>query len=159
MSEINTVIITACACAIICSLLTQFVSDGGTKRILSLVMGAFIVCSMIVPIKNAVQSISFDLSDHPSAESIGATADEVCRREIIKSAARNLEKTLKELLLQNGITIKNCEIVLAETAENSIIISGISIYIDRTDQEQLDRINQITRENFGITPDITAEQP
>ena len=57
MSGLSTVVITACAACVICSLLSVFVTDGGLKRILSLVMGAFLVCSMLFPVSKALTEI------------------------------------------------------------------------------------------------------
>ena len=58
MNGLYTVAATVCACCIIVTLLSHFVSDGGTKKLVSLVMGAFILCAMAVPAANAVGSIA-----------------------------------------------------------------------------------------------------
>ena len=72
MSGFYTVAVTVCAAAIACAILSTFVSDGGLKRILSLVMGAFMVCSLIVPAKNAVQKLGLNLSSYPSSQQLTA---------------------------------------------------------------------------------------
>ena len=43
-----------CASALICSLVQTFVTDGSTKKIISLVLGAFIICCMITSIKKLI---------------------------------------------------------------------------------------------------------
>ena len=57
MSGLFTVVVVMCASALICSLVQTFVTDGSTKKIISLVLGAFIICCMVVPVKNAVSSL------------------------------------------------------------------------------------------------------
>ena len=90
MSGFYTVAVTVCAAAIACAILSTFVSDGGLKRILSLVMGAFMVCSLIVPAKNAVQKLGLNLSSYPSSQQLTATADknQPLRDYSVKSAAK-----------------------------------------------------------------------
>lgn len=51
MSGLFTVVVVMCASALICSLVQTFVTDGSTKKIISLVLGAFIICCMVVPVK------------------------------------------------------------------------------------------------------------
>ena len=58
MSGLFTVVVVMCASALICSLVQTFVTDGSTKKIISLVLGAFIICCMVVPVKNAVSSFN-----------------------------------------------------------------------------------------------------
>ena len=58
MSGLFTVVVVMCASALICSLVQTFVTDGSTKKIISLVLGAFIICCMVVPVKNAVSSFT-----------------------------------------------------------------------------------------------------
>ena len=50
MSGLFTVVVVMCASALICSLVQTFVTDGSTKKIISLVLGAFIICCMVVPV-------------------------------------------------------------------------------------------------------------
>ena len=63
MNEILAVTSAICASALICTLVSNFVTDGSTKKIISLVLGAFIICSMIVPIKNAVSGFSEEIAE------------------------------------------------------------------------------------------------
>ena len=63
MSGLFTVVVVMCASALICSLVQTFVTDGSTKKIISLVLGAFIICCMVVPVKNAVSSFNTDIEE------------------------------------------------------------------------------------------------
>lgn len=157
MSGFYTVAVTVCAAAIACAILSTFVSDGGLKRILSLVMGAFMVCSLIVPAKNAVQKLGLNLSSYPSSQQLTATADEAVNSQVVAQAKENLEKTLSDLLLQNGIKINRCEIILSNQQQNRIIISSVSIYIDKNSPDNTGRISELCSQNFGIEPNIITE--
>ena len=143
MSGLFTVVVVMCASALICSLVQTCVTDGSTKKIISLVLGAFIICCMVVPVKNAVSSISTD--------------DEAYSNVVIKQTEINLETALKNILLQNNITIKSCDIILSRVENNGIIIASISIYIDKEFVRYTNLVSSIVYDNFGITPNIMAE--
>lgn len=157
MNEILTVTSAICASALICTLVSNFVTDGSTKKIICLVLGAFIICSMIVPIKNAVNGISEEIAETDISDSAVSTDDEAYSREILKQTRNNLESALNDLLLQNGVEINSCEIILAVTDDNSIIISSVSIYISKEYTQYSDLISEVTFQNFSVQPNIITE--
>lgn len=157
MNEILAVTSAICASALICTLVSNFVTDGSTKKIISIVLGAFIICSMIVPIKNAVNGFSEEIAETDIADSAVSTDDEAYSREILKQTRKNLESALKDLLLQNGVEINSSEIILAVTDDNSIIISSVSIYISKEYTQYSDLISEVTFQNFSVQPNIITE--
>lgn len=157
MNEILAVTSAICASALICTLVSNFVTDGSTKKIVSLVLGAFIICSMIVPIKNAVNGFSEEIAETDISDSAVSTDDEAYSREILKQTRSNLESALRDLILQNGVEINSCEIILALTDDNSIIISSVRIYISKEYTQYSDLISEITFQNFSVQPSIITE--
>lgn len=157
MNEILAVTSAICASALICTLVSNFVTDGSTKKIICLVLGAFIICSMIVPIKNAVNGFSEEIAETDISDSAVSTDDEAYSREILKQTRKNLESALKDLLLQNSVEINSCEIILAVTDDNSIIISSVSIYISKEYTQYSDLISEVTFQNFSVQPNIITE--
>lgn len=157
MKGLFTVVIVVCAASLICTLVSTFITDGSTKKIINLVLGAFIVCSLISPIISAFSSVDINLSGYATTESIISSNDEAYSNEIIKQAQTNLENSANDILLQNGININSCKIILANEDENRIIISSISIYISKDNAEQSQSIKEIIKDNFGINPNIMTE--
>ena len=157
MNEILAVTSAICASALICTLVSNFVTDGSTKKIICLVLGAFIICSMIVPIKNAVNGFSNEIAETDISDLAVSTDDEAYSREILKQTRKNLESALKDLLLQNGVEINSCEIILALTDDDSIIISSVSIYISKEYTQYSDLISEVTFQNFSVQPNIITE--
>ena len=150
MSGLFTVVVVMCASALICSLVQTFVTDGSTKKIISLVLGAFIICCMVVPVKNAVSSFNTDIEEKQNSVKEISTDDEAYSNAVIK-------QTEKNLLLQNNITIKSCDIILSRVENNGIIIASISIYIDKEFVRYTNLVSSIVYDNFGITPNIMTE--
>ena len=150
-------VIVICASALICTLVSSFVNDSSIKKVLNLVLGAFIICSMIVPVKNAVSAFDINIDEYKSKEDVISTSDEAYSNQIVTKTKENLEKTLDNLLEQNGIKINSCEIILSLKDDNSIIISSISIYISKEYTQLSDRICGITMQNFSITPSVLTE--
>ena len=155
MSGMISAVITVCAGALICSLLSAFVPEGTTKKTVALVIGAFMVCCLISPITSAISSIDFDTEPVDYSEDQVSTSDEAYANVVIKQAEQNLEQSLTDLLAQNNIKISECKIVLAKSQSNSIIIGDISIYMSNEYKNRKDKIGSIVFESFGAYPRIT----
>ena len=158
MSGLFTVVVVMCASALICSLVQTFVTDGSTKKIISLVLGAFIICCMVVPVKNAVSSFNTDIEEKQNSVKEISTDDEAYSNAVIKQTEINLETALKNLLLQNNIIIKSCDIILSRVENNGIIIASISIYIDKEFVRYTNLVSSIVYDNFGIMEEKTSSK-
>ena len=100
MSGMISAVITVCAGALICSLLSAFVPEGTTKKTVALVIGAFMVCCLISPITSAISSIGFDAEPVDYSEDQVSTSDEAYENVVIKQAQQILNKALPTCLLK-----------------------------------------------------------
>lgn len=112
---------------------------------------------MIIPVRNAIQSVNINLSQYETAQNITSTDDEAYSKAVLNQTKANLQQSLSDLLEQNNIIINRCEIILSQSDKNSIIISSISIYINNDYLDCTDTISNITFNNFGVTPSIMTE--
>lgn len=157
MKEVFTVVSVICAASLLCTLVSTFITDSGTKKIVNLVLGAFMICCLIMPVKSALTGFNADVSQSKAQQGASATSDEAYSRAVIGKTKENLEKTLNDMLLQRNIKINKCEIILAQSKDKSIIISSVSIYINKEYLQQSDTISSVTVDNFGIQPNILTE--
>ncbi len=157
MKSLSAVAAVICASSLICTLVSTFVSENSTKKIINLVLGAFIVCSLIIPVKNAFGDFNLNLSRYESSNGVSASYDEAYEKQVVNQTKANLEKTLEQILEQSSIKIKSCEIFLSVKDDNSIIISSISIYISKEYTPYSDSISSITQHNFGVKPNVITE--
>lgn len=157
MKGLFSVVVVVCAASLICTLVSTFITDGSTKKIVNLVLGAFIICSLISPVMSAVSSVNLNLSDYETSDSIISSNYEAYSNEVLKQTKTNLENSARDILLQNGIEINSCEIILANEDENRIIISSISIYINKENAGRSQSIQEIIKDNFGINPSVVTE--
>lgn len=157
MNSLFSVVIVICAASLICTLVSAFITDGSTKKIVNLVLGAFIVCSLISPVMSAFSSVNVNLSEYEPSDSIISSNDEAYSNEILSQTQKNLENSARDILMQNGISINSCKIILANEDENRIIISSVSIYISKENSGYIQRIQEVIKDNFGINPNVVTE--
>jgi len=106
---------------------------------------------------SAFSSVDVNLSEYETSDSIISSNDEAYSNEVLKQTQTNLENSAKDILLQNRISINSCKIILANEDENRIIISSVSIYINKENSGHSQRIQEIIKDNFGINPNVVTE--
>lgn len=154
MSSIATVVLVICVAALACSFVSIVAPQGSTNRILNTVLGAFILCSMIVPIKNAVTDFNVNVEVAQSSDDLVATADEAYNNAVLTETKALLESRLCELLSENGINVEEVSITLAVNENNGIYIDSASIYILKKDESKESDIINLTKGKFEVTPNI-----
>lgn len=156
MSTIATVAAVVCVCSISCSLIGVISPQGNTRRILNTVIGAFILCCMIIPIKNAITNFHLDIQIPKSADTLTASADEAYNNAVIVETQALLENRLKTLMLQNNINISSANLTLEGNENGGIYIGSISIYINKAQENLVGKIKTLTEKEFQITPIVTV---
>lgn len=156
MNSLTSSAISICSVALVCSIFSTIVPNGGTKKTLSFVIGAFMVCCLILPVKNTITDFKLNSENYFEENSPSATDDEAFSKAIISTTRENLENTLINILEQNNILVDKCDIILAESKNKSIIISEINIYIKSDYVLYSDIIKNLTEKNFSKTPIITV---
>lgn len=156
MSGLTTVAATVCACTIVAALLSYFVTDGSMKRLMQLIMGAFVVCAMAVPVANAVGAAAADWQTVLPEEQ-AATADEAVSREVLLLTKQNLEQAMADILAQNGYPVKKAEVTLALTDKNRVTIAAAVLTIGAAYADAREEIAALVEQHFAVTPQTAVE--
>lgn len=154
MSAVASVTAVICAVAIACSLVTVIVPQGSTKRVMNAVIGVFILCCMIVPIKNAVSGFTIDFDIPKLNDEFSASADEAYEKALLTETKSKLESSLVSYLLSKGYKVKTAEITLNSSDKSGIYIEHICIYIDKSEVKNSSDIISLTETKFETTPEL-----
>ena len=158
MNTLSGISVTACACCIACSVLSLLFPDGVMKKTLNLVMGAFLICSMLIPIIGSVQTMSFDYESDTESVSVDEDYSRIYEEEVLTQTAKNLVIVANDLLKSEGITPENIEVGIKKSDNNSIYISTIHIYINETDADKTENIKRIIERNMSKEPVVIVNE-
>ena len=146
-----------CVVAIAGSIISTLMPDGNLKKIMTLVLGAFMVCSIIVPVKSAVTGFSVSTEKIPIESQITASEDEIYTNALISQTEKSLEQTLSGFLKSENIKFNRIRFYLKQDVNLGIIVDRVCIYIDKKDNTHVFRMKEITEEHFQTTPFVIAE--
>lgn len=154
MNTIATVIMVICVVSIAGSLVSIVVPKDNTGRVLATVLGVFIICSMIVPIKTAVQNFSVSINVPTESKDLTASADEAFNKAVVIETQNKLESQAMLYLAQEGINVLEASISLESDKKGGIYIDNIIIYIQKEDETKTQIICEKIKEKFEITPSV-----
>ena len=129
-----------------------------TKKTVSFVMGAFMICSMLIPLIGAITSFSVDYEGSDEIIDYNDNFDAQLEKEVLDKTAENLVIVTNDLLTSIGITPQDIKISIGKSDNNSIYISSIYIYITEQDSERSDYIKNHIARNMSMEPVVIVNE-
>ena len=157
MNGITGSAVALCAGCILCSVIGMLMPNGKSKKVFSLVLGLFLICSVILPIKNAVRDFNNLLQSSTENSAIMQSADDKLKDSIIRQTADNLVLALNELYNSEGLTPKNITVAVTKESDDGIKVDEICIYITKEDEVNKNKYVKLTYDNTKIKPKIIVE--
>lgn len=154
MNVISSTAITICVCCIVCSVVNLLKPNGNTQKIFNLILGAFLLCSILLTVNTSAGDIGKTISNIARFEDLNTSGEDTYNEQVVKQTADNLVLTLNVLLENQNIFVKDIEIILNTDQEQGISIKEINIFIKEAQLVQKNEIINITEENFKITPNV-----
>ncbi len=153
MSSIAALIGTVCVVSIVVSLLGIISPNGMTEKTLNLVIGVFIICAMLIPVKSFFTDFDFKLDFAKKSEAVSSQAQQAYNKAVVDECRNRLEGSLLSILKNNDFDVNKVEIKLDKKEDGGIYVSRIYIYIDKT-ETRIQKIIRRTEQEFKITPRV-----
>ncbi len=144
----------ACVCCIACSIFSMFAPFGRMKKTVNLILGLFLISSMIIPFISLFSNLTSQLTIEQSVPKFSTPDEYEYENLVLNTTADNLVKVANELLLSEGIQAENIELSIKKNEENSIYISSINIYITQKYSDRVQDIDDIIQRNMSKKPEI-----
>lgn len=118
--------------------LLQYLSpNGAMERVMKLVLGAFVLCGVLLPILTLLPQLAngFDVSvDNTQVTSIDLT--DTVDSQIYTAAQAGVQNVVTTALVQAGITCKNVALVMDKNDDGSISISKVLVTVSGVSASQ-----------------------
>ena len=152
MNALRSASVVLCVCCVATSVISVLIPSGRMKKIINLVLGLFLICSMIIPIFGFISTASSDFNIEENPLNISTPDEYLYEKEVLKRTADNLVLVANDMLSNENIECENIEIGLKKSDNNSIYISCINIYISNDMIEKTEDIKKIIRINMMKEP-------
>lgn len=156
MSEISSLCLCIAYLIVGVNLLSVFVPQKRTKKVLSLVLGTVILLTLISAVKDMVTELDhYDISYREyDAPQVDQNAYEAL---VAQKTTDHLIDSLNELLQLEGICADNISLALKITEEGRIYVSDVNIYISEEYEPKIAQIKNIVYRNVSKEPDVYVD--
>lgn len=128
------------------------------KKTLNLILGMFLLCSMVVPLIGLFSTTSYQLDFDEYSMDVKQDSNSDYESLVLTQTADNLVIAANDLLLSRDIEADNIRVGLKKTDDNSIYISSIYIYINKDYEDEAEEIKRIIGSNMSKEPVIIISE-
>lgn len=149
MEAVKAWAIALCAAAIGCSLLRLLAPQGGMGKLMKLLLAAFFLCCLLAPLLSARDLIGMPtetLPDSVSGEVLQQRVEEQFQRQMDAALLRVTNDTLKNY----GTQAEKVEVRTDTSADGSICISSIVVYLDKENLAYAITAKQVMEQRLEI---------
>ena len=131
MSAVKSWSVTVCLVSVICTIIEILFPKGKMEKIFQVVLGVFMLCSLLIPLKKTLANIHFDAKKPENfikdKGKLKSTTDDQ-----IKIAAQNkLKRTVEKILTAKGVKPEKINVIMDTTEDSCISIKKIEVFLSR----------------------------
>ena len=157
MSAVSDIGMTICCICVAVSILCVMIPQKRTRKIMSFVIGLFLIASILDAVTRASEEIQIEFPN-VSESTVNSTHNENEYSQIVAQlTADNLTKTMEELLKNEGINVSDIRLTLKNSDEGRISVVRAVIYIDEAYADRQSDIESIIYRNLSKEPEIYVE--
>ncbi len=157
MSALRSAAVIACVCCVACSVISLVAPLGRMRKTVNLILGLFIICSMLIPLVGVFTTDVPDLNLEEQYYDKSFSKEEY-EKLVLNETADNLVVAANDLLISENIVVDNIEIGIKKSDNNSIYISRIYIYISKDSESKVDDIKRTISSNMSKEPVVIISE-
>jgi len=146
-----------CMAALVAAILQSLVPNGSMERMVKFVIGAFIICALIVPITKIIPQIELNLQDTSGVQespNLKGTVDQQ-----LHSAAQDSITNLVNTELNNiDIKCKNVNVIMDTNDDGSISINKVVVILAKGYGGEAQKASAQLEKALGIKTEVTADE-
>ncbi len=156
MSSVYAWCSTLCAVLVIASIVRIIAPGEKTMRILSMVIGVFVILAVVSPLVNFARNL--DLSS--SAEELFSLENDLSdnyNEEVMRETGDYLAAYVSELLKASKANPRDVQVVMGVKEDGGIYISRCRIYMDKDDYLKEKEVKELIGSNLFVEPAVIYE--
>ena len=156
MSGVQSWAISVCFTVIAASILQYISPNGAMERVMKLVLGAFVLYGIMMPIISLVPQISNGFDAYIDVEQPNPSVDltDTVNSQIHTAASSGIQNIVTVELAKKGVNCENVELIMDTNEDNSISISKVLVTVSRATMSQ-DVLEQQLNGVLGLQTEVT----
>lgn len=147
-----------CLAALSAAMLQSLVPNGSMERMAKFVIGAFIICALIVPASKAAPQIRAGLETENRSAKENQNLNSTVERQYKDAARESITGLVQSELKQMGINCKNVQVIMDTDENGSISITKVVVTIDGKTASGRAGVSSALEKTLGIQTEVVSDE-
>lgn len=139
-----------CIAAIVCAVLQMLAPKEGTGRVFKLILSAFFLCCLIMPLLKAGSLSRLDISFLPGEVQAELLEDRV-NQQLVSQVQATVERLTETVLDSSGVKAEKIEVKTDTSEEGSIYIQQVTITLDKQSKPKALAAREVLEKQLGVS--------
>lgn len=139
-----------CIAAIVCAVLQMLAPKEGTGKVFKLILSAFFLCCLIMPLLRAGSLTRLDISVLPGEVQAELLEDRV-NQQLMRQVQATVEQLAETALDSSGVKAEKIEVKTDTSPEGSIYIQQVTITLDKQSKPKALAAREVLEKQLGVS--------
>lgn len=139
-----------CIAAIVCAVLQMLAPKEGTGKVFKLILSAFFLCCLIMPLLRAGSLTRLDISVLPGEVQAELLEDRV-NQQLMRQVQATVERLAETALDSSGVKAEKIEVKTDTSPEGSIYIQQVTITLDKQSKPKALAAREVLEKQLGVS--------
>lgn len=146
-----------CMAALAASLLQYLLPGGSMERVARMVLGAFVICSVLIPLQKTLPQLSPDLSQAASGVRQNEEFRDTVDAQVQEAARGGIETIVRGELYKLGAECENVAVMMDTNEDGSISIIKVVVNLGRADAGRAGEVKAVLEKVLGLETEVAAD--
>ena len=139
-----------CIAAIVCAVLQMLAPKEGTGKVFKLILSAFFLCCLIMPLLRVGSLTRLDISVLPGEVQAELLEDRV-NQQLMRQVQATVEQLAETALDSSGVKAEKIEVKTDTSPEGSIYIQQVTITLDKQSKPKALAAREVLEKQLGVS--------
>ncbi|MDU7337469.1 MAG: stage III sporulation protein AF [Clostridium sp.] len=143
--------------ALAAGILQYLMPSGSMEKVTRLVIGAFVICSILVPIGKLAKQADVQAFAQENSALPNVQYQDTVNKQTVDAAQASVRTVVLATLTEKGIPCKNVALSMDTNEDGRISITKVFVSLDQKDLGRIQETKKLLEQELGLTTEVTAD--
>lgn len=144
--------------ALAAGILQYLMPTGSMEKVTRLVIGAFVICSILLPVGRLTQQFDVQTFAQGSDAAVpNQQYQDTVNQQTMEAAQSSVRTIVIAALSEKGIQCKNVTLSMDTNEDGRISITKVFVSLDQKESGKLQETKKLLEQELGLTTEVTAD--
>ena len=146
-----------CICILAVTAIQYLSPNGAMERAMQIVTGAFLICSILLPLSKALPQLAMEIPAFSSQIEPNTQLEDTVDRQLYEAAQSGITAVVTREIGKMGLSCKNVEINMDINESGSIVINQVKVFLAQVTKEQCVQAQMELQNITGLNMEVVMD--